>query len=301
VTLRVAFAGTSDFSVPSLRACWECCDLALVITQPDKPGSRGKPAERPVADAAKELGVALFQPPKIREPSAIDTILEQNIDALVVASYGAIIPSTLLEQPKFGGINVHPSMLPRWRGAAPVVAAILAGDSTTGVCIMKMDAGLDTGPVYTCRTRDIGARETATELLAVLAEDGAVLLAQTLAAIENGTARATPQDDSQATVSQKLERAAGVVDWEAVDATQVDRMVRALNPWPGVTGTVSGREIHIRRGEPTAELSGAPGEILAVDGEGVVIGTKSGGYRMLEVQPAGKRSMSAPDFMRGLR
>jgi len=301
VTLRVAFAGTSDFAVPTLRTCAECCDLALVITQPDKPGSRGKPAPRPVADVARELGVAVFQPLRIRDQSAIDNVLEQNIDALVVASYGAIIPTALLEEPKYGGINIHPSLLPRWRGASPVVAAILAGDTTTGVCIMKMDAGLDTGPVYACSRRDIGPRETAPELLAALANDGAQLLAQTLPAIERGTAELTQQDDSQATVSPKLERGLGAVDWTSVDAATVDHMVRALNPWPGVTATVKGRAIQIHSGEPVAETAGPAGEILDINPEGAVIGTKSGGYRLLEVQPPGKRSMSAAAFLRGVR
>jgi methionyl-tRNA formyltransferase len=247
------------------------------------------------------MGVAVFQPPKIREQSAIDTVLEQNIDALIVASYGAIIPAALLDEPKFGGINVHPSLLPRWRGASPVVAAVLTGDTTTGVCIMKMDAGLDTGPVYACNRRDIGPRETATELLATLAGDGAQLLAQTLPSIEDGTAGLTPQDDSKATISPKLDRSLGAIDWAIVDAVTVDRMVRALNPWPGVAATVKGRAIQIHRGEPVTEPTGPAGAILAADDEGAVIGTNSGSYRLLEVQPPGKSSMSAAAFLRGVR
>jgi methionyl-tRNA formyltransferase len=301
VTLRVAFAGTSDFALAPLRACAAACDVALVITRPDKPGNRGKLTSPPVAVCAREMGLELFQPRRIRDADSVANILGHNIDALVVASYGQIIPDALLDGPRFGGINVHPSLLPRWRGASPVVAAILAGDEVTGVCIMKMDAGMDTGPVYSRRERRIGPRETASELLNDLSAEGAEMLTDVLAGIEAGTATPVEQEEAGVTIAPLLTREMGTVVWAQVDAVQVDRMVRALNPWPGVIASVKGRQVRILGGEPLAASLGEPGEILAQDTESVVIGTRSGGYRLLEVQPPGKRPMPAAAFLRGVR
>jgi methionyl-tRNA formyltransferase len=292
VTLRVAFAGTPDFAAPVLRACASVCDLALVITKPDKPGNRGQVTSPAMAGVAKELGIEVFQPARIRDSSAVETILGYNIDALVVASYGQIIPVELLDGPRFGGVNVHPSLLPRWRGASPVASAVLAGDDVTGVCIMKMDAGMDTGPIYACRERTIGQHDTAPELLEALFADGAELLVEVLAGLEAGTAALTEQSESGVTIAPRLSREVGVVDWAEMDAARVDRMVRALNPWPGVTATVKGRPIRIHSGRIADAQA---------DANPAVVATRDGAYELIEVQPPGKRVMPATDFLRGIR
>ena len=305
MTLRVAFAGTSDFAVPVLRACLDVCDVAVVVTQPDKPGSRGKPAPRPVAEVAAENNLPVLQPRRIRDQEAIDAVLGYDIDALVLASFGQIIPVALLDAPRFGSFNVHPSLLPRWRGATPVVAAILAGDDETGVCIMKMEAGLDTGPVYKREGHAIAADETAVHLSQLLAEKGAALLKAVLADVEAGTAQAVPQSDEGITYAPRLTKADGVVDWSTHDAVTVDRMVRALNPWPGVSAQIEGRDVRILSGASAApgfSLTGArPGGYEPAGKDEVRIQTANGVYRLFEVQPAGRRAMRAVDFLRGLR
>jgi methionyl-tRNA formyltransferase len=303
VALRVAFLGTAEFSVPSLRACLEAgCAVAAVVTQPDRPGDRGRPAPRPVADLARERGLRLLQPPRIRDPEATATLLDLGLDALVVAAYGQILPVSLLDGPRLGGVNVHASLLPRWRGAAPVAAAILAGDAETGVSIMRMEAGLDTGPVYARRATPIGPVETAPELGRRLAAMGAELLVEVLGALERGEAVATPQDGAAATVAPRLRREDGHVDWAAASAVEVDRRVRALDPWPGVTAPLGGVEVRLLAGEPLAREAGAePGAVLGTAGELAEVATRQGVYAVRRVQPPGRRPMDAAAYLRGRR
>jgi methionyl-tRNA formyltransferase len=303
VALRIAFLGTAEFSVPSLRACLEAgCDVAAVVTQPDRPGDRGRPAPRPVADLARERGLPLLQPPRIRDPEAAAALLARGVDALVVAAYGQILPVSLLDGPCLGGVNVHASLLPRWRGAAPLAAAILAGDAQTGVSIMRMEAGLDTGPVYARRATPIGAAETAPELGRRLAAMGAELLVEVLGALERGEAVATPQDAAAATVAPRLRREDGRVDWTAASAVEVDRRVRALDPWPGVTAPLGGAEVRLLAGEPLDREPGAePGSVLRTAGEVAEVATRRGVYAVRRVQPPGRRPMDAAAYLRGRR
>ena len=219
--------------MPSLRALHEAGhDINLVITQPDKPGHRLKMTPPPVKAAAQELGVQVYQPERIRDPEAVATIRRLSPDLLVVVAYGQIIPPSVLVIPKLGVVNVHASLLPRYRGAAPIARAILAGDSETGVTIMKMDEQLDHGPILATRRITIGDREDAVSLTSRLAEIGAELLVATLARIES--IQPIEQDHDRATLAPRLRKEDGELEW-SIGPGDIDRHVRALQPWPGVT------------------------------------------------------------------
>ena len=301
--MRVVFCGTATFAVPSLQAVAAHHDVRAVVTQPDRAGSRGKPALRPVAEAARELGITVLRPERIRAEDSVAAILAMQPDALVVAAYGQIIPSVLLDAPAFGGVNVHASLLPRWRGAAPVAAAILAGDPVTGVTIMHMDPGLDTGPLFAARTEPIGADDTTPRLTERLARLGADLLLEVLDGVAGGRLAATPQDPADATVAPRLTRADATVDWAARTAVDVDRHVRALQPWPGTTAPLGGAEVRVLAGAAVADddRGASPGAIIEVRGDAVLVATASGAYRVDMVQPPGGRPMSAAAFLRGRR
>jgi methionyl-tRNA formyltransferase len=301
--VRVVFLGTAAFAVPSLLAVFDAGhDVAAVVTQPERAGSRGRPAPRPVGDAARDLGLAVLQPEKVRDPAAIASLLDLQPDALIVASYGQILPGALLRGPRLGGINVHASLLPRWRGASPVAAAILAGDEETGVAIMQMEEGLDTGPVFAVRTLPIGSGVTTPDLTADLARIGADLLVEVLAGLEDGSAVAEPQDDAEATYAPRLTRADGVLDWALLSAVEVDRRVRALQPWPGTTAPLAGAEVRIVAGAPAARTAAAaPGTIVATSARSIDVATRDGVYSVHEVQPPGKRPMDAAAYLRGRR
>ena len=299
--MRIVFCGTAEFAVPSLRAVAGAHEVAAVVTQPDRPGSRGRPAPRPVGDAAAALALPVLRPERIRAPEAVESILELRPAVLVVAAYGQIIPASLLDGPLHGGVNVHGSLLPRWRGAAPVAAAILAGDATTGVSIMRMDPGLDTGPVYLTRVVAIGTTETSPQLTERLAALGADALLETLAAIADGSAEAVAQDEQLATLAPRLRREDGVVDWTGA-ADAVDRRVRALQPWPGVTAPLAGLEVRILEGAAVdGDAERGPGEVVRLVGEEADVATASGTYRVARVQPPGGRPMSAAAYLRGRR
>lgn len=300
--MKIVFLGTAGFAVPSLRACARIHEVMAVVTQPERPGSRGKPAPRPVADAARSLGLDVWQPEDIREPDAQRRLRFLQPQALVVAAYGQIIPTTLLESPAHGGINVHASLLPRWRGAAPVAAAILAGDSETGVSIMRMERGVDTGPVFAQRRVPIGDDATTPALTATLAECGAHELLEVLRALSTGGAVPSPQDDSLATYAPRLTRAGGFVDWRQHSGTDVDRRVRALQPWPGVVAPLAGETVAIIAGAPVRDLTGVDaGTVLRGSGESVVVAASEDGYRIDLVKPPGRREMSPAAFLRGRR
>ena len=307
--MRILFAGTAAFAVPSLRACNARHDVLAAVTQPARPGSRGRPAARPVADAAEQLGVPLLQPERIRSGPVVKEILGLGADVLVVAAYGQILPRTLLDGHRFGGVNVHASRLPRWRGAAPIARAMLARDPSVGVCIMRMEAGLDTGPVYATRVVPIDAEATAAGLTETLAIAGAEELVAVLAALERGTAVATPQPEDGVTYAARLTREDGLLDWSARTAEEVDRMVRALTPWPGVTGDLAGVEVRILAGRPVpateVEIPGSAGatsgSVVRIEGESAVVATAAGLYRVDTLQPPGRRVMSAAAFLRGRR
>ncbi|HEY8864872.1 MAG TPA: methionyl-tRNA formyltransferase [Candidatus Dormibacteraeota bacterium] len=231
--LKIVFAGTAEFAVPSLRALHAAGhQIQLVITQPDKPGHRLKMTPPPVKKAAEELGLKVYQPERIREPEAVAILRRLSPDQLVVVAYGQIIPPSVLAIPKLGAVNVHASLLPRYRGAAPVARAILAGDRETGVTIMRMDEQLDHGPILASRRSAIADGEDAVSLTGRLAAIGAELLVATLARLES--IRPIDQDHERATLAPRLRREDGELEWN-IGPGEIDRHVRALQPWPGVT------------------------------------------------------------------
>jgi methionyl-tRNA formyltransferase len=300
--VRLVFCGTAGFAVPSLRACADRHDVLAVITRADRLGNRGKPAPRPVADAARELGLPVLMPVKIGAPEVVTGLLDLIPDCLVVAAYGQILPISLLDPLPFGAVNVHGSLLPRWRGASPIANAILAGDSETGVSIMRMEAGLDTGPVYAAVRIPIEDDATTPELTETLAELGASELVSVLDALERGAATATPQPAEGVTYAPRLGREDGRVDWAARSAVEVDRMVRALQPWPGVMAPIDGVDVQIRSGGPVGLPDGvAPGSVAGREGDSLVMATVDGGYRIDGITPPGKRAMSPAAWLRGRR
>jgi methionyl-tRNA formyltransferase len=272
--------------VPSLRALHRAGhDLALVVTQPDRPGNRLRLTPPPVKTAAEELGLEVFQPERIRLPESVARIVEAAPELIVVVAYGQIIPRSVLAIPPRGILNVHGSLLPRHRGAAPIAHAILSGDATAGVTIMRMDELLDHGPILTMRETPIGPHEDGAELAERLAPMGAELLVETIARLDE--IPAVEQDHSAATLAPKLAREDGELEWD-LDAAEIDRRVRGLRPWPGVTLPFAGVRVKVLRGRPLSG-QGPAGEVLRAGREGVEVAAGRGSYLLEEVQPPGRR------------
>ncbi|MYF71105.1 MAG: methionyl-tRNA formyltransferase [Proteobacteria bacterium] len=296
---RIAFAGTPDFAVSCLRLLlasgWE---ISLVLTQPDRPSGRGRRVTRsPVRREALEHGLNIRQPLRL-DGGAVPEDWGGAPDLLVVAAYGLLIPPWLLDWPRVGAVNVHASLLPRWRGAAPIQYAILAGDTETGTSIMKMDAGLDTGPVYRRRKLAIEAGETAGMLHDRLARCGAELLVETLPGILNGALKAEPQNDALATHAPRIAKSDGVLDW-AASAVELERRVRAFNPWPVAETRIRNGE-RVRIWEAVALESRPqerPGSVIRTGADGIDVATKAGILRVRSLQRPGGRVMSAADYL----
>jgi methionyl-tRNA formyltransferase len=300
--VRLVFCGTAAFAVPSLQACASHHDVAAVVTRVDRSGNRGRPAPRPVADAAREVGIDVLTPVRIGAPDVVAGLLALGADCLVVAAYGQILPPALIDPPTHGAVNVHASLLPRWRGASPIAHAILAGDDETGVSIMRMEAGLDTGPVYATSRVGITGDTTTPALTTTLATLGAAALIEVLADLEAGRANAVAQPDEGVTYAPRLGRDDGRVDWSARSAIDVDRMVRALQPWPGVVASVGGVDVQIQGGG-VADVDSivTPGTVVHNERESVVIAAREGAYRVDLITPPGKRVMTPAAFFRGHR
>jgi len=303
--MRIIFMGTSRFAVPTLEAVVRAGhQVLLVVTQPDRPSGRGLQVHAsPVKQAAERLGLPVFQPEKIREESAVQRIRSlAPLDAIVVAAFGQIVPKAILDIPRLGCINVHASLLPKYRGAAPILHAIAAGETRTGVTTMLMDPGLDTGDILLQEETEIGPEETAGELEERLAEMGAALLIRTLDALESGTACPTPQDHSRATLAPSIKREAGEIDWQQSAAAIVNK-ARGYNPRPGCYTFLKGQTVKIWRARLGRESGriGPPGAVLSVDSEGVEVAAGQGSVVLVEVQPEGRKRMSAADFARGAR
>jgi methionyl-tRNA formyltransferase len=278
--------GTAPFAVPSLRALHAAGHrLELVITQPDRPGHRRKLTPPAVKVAARELGLAVFQPDRIRAAESVERIRSLAPELIVVAAYGQIVPAAVLQIPPRHALNVHASLLPRWRGAAPVAHAILAGDRVTGVTIMLMDEQLDHGPILATAQAEIGPHEDAASLTDRLAHLGAELLISTLVRLDEIQPR--EQDHAAATLAPKLERADGELDW-AMPAEDIDRRVRAFQPWPGVTLPAGSGRVKVLRGRPLGGV-GTPGEVLGAGPEGVEVACGRGSYRLEVIQQPGGR------------
>lgn len=300
VVTRAVFYGTPAEAVPILAALLEVAEVALVVTQPDRARGRSKrPQPSPVKVAAEAWGLPVAQPQ--RASADPDTIRALAPDVAVVAAYGQLLRPALLEVPQAGFINVHYSLLPRWRGASPVVRAILAGDETTGVSIMQIDEGLDTGPVFATAGTAIRWGETGGELTARLAALGARLLADTLPGIVEGTLPAAPQDGDLATAAAKVKTEEAFIDPARHSTEAVLRAVWAFAPKPGAWGMVGGERLKVHAVGAT-EIRGlaAPGAVESVGGE-VVLGTRDGAVVLQRVQPAGRGPMTAAEWMRGRR
>jgi len=298
---RLVFAGSSDFAVPTLDALasgpWE---VAAVLTQPDRPaGRRRRLTPTPVRQRAEALGLPVMTPESLRDEQARQAIGDLAPDALVVVDYGLILPPAVLEIPRAGCINGHASLLPRWRGAAPIQRAVLAGDPETGVCVMAMEKGLDTGPVYAVRTTPIGDLETAGELRERLARLCAEALAQTLPGILDGTIRAIPQDETLATYAAKLDPEEGRIDWTG-EAGAIARMIRAFSPRPGAWTGWKGERLKLHRAVGLDEPGpGAQGEVWRAGPEGIDVAAGDGTVRLLELQAPGGRILDARAFLNG--
>ncbi len=297
---KVAFMGTPDFAVPALQILLKTQHVVGVVTQPDKPAGRGhhlRPS--PVKVVAQAAGIPVYQPKSLRSEAAAAPLQAWQPDVIVVAAFGQILRPHVLDLPPHGCLNVHASLLPRWRGASPIQHALLAGDTVTGVCLMHMDVGLDTGPVYVCDTTQITTADTAVTLHNRLAHLGAHLLQQHLDAILGGSITATPQDDSQSTHAPMIKKEDGWLDWHKPSAA-LDRHIRAMTPWPGAFTTWQGNVLKILQAAPIDGRlpAAAPGQVIEFDGNQVVL-TGAGGIQLQEVQLAGKKAMSIADFMRG--
>ncbi len=299
MTVRIVFMGSPDFSLPTLAALDKNYSVVGVITQPDRPAGRGRIlTPPPVKQLAMQLGIELIQPQKLREPEAQEKLRQWAPDLIVVAAFGQILRSSVLDLPRFGCVNVHASYLPRWRGAAPIQAAILNGDKETGVTIMRMDAGIDTGAILRQRAMSILPEDTAGSLSDRLAEDGARLLTETLPDYLSGKITPAAQDESRATYAAMLSKEQGVLDFSR-RAVELEHQVRAFLPWPGAYTFFQGEMLKVLRSHVVAGVAqiGQRAEIDRLP----AIGTMEGWLVLEEVQPAGKRPMPGDVFLRGAR
>lgn len=294
----VVFMGTPDFAVPTLRALIDAYHVVGVVTQPDRPAGRGNkaPLPPPVKQVAIAHDIPVFQPEKLRRPEAIETLRQWHADLYVVAAFGQILPQTVLDIPRYGSINVHASLLPRWRGAAPIQAAILHGDSRTGVTIMKMDAGLDTGPMLRAESIEIAPDETGASLHDRVAELGARLLIPTLDDYLTGEIQPVPQPEDGVTVAPRIEKEQGRIDWSK-SADEIDRQVRAFTPWPGTFTDWNGRTLKILSGS-SVQGRAEPGQVVHNNGR-IAVGTSYGLYALSRVQIAGKPAVEIEAFVNG--
>lgn len=289
--------GTPDFAVPPLQRLIEAHDVVAVVTQPDRPAGRNRQLQAsPVKQVAKDAGIPVFQPERLRRPEAIEALRQWPAEVFVVAAFGQILPQAVLDMPEHGSLNIHASLLPRWRGAAPINAAIRAGDAESGITIMKMDAGLDTGPMLTQRSLPLEPDETAQTLHDKLSQLGADLLIDTLPAYLRGDITPQPQDDALATFAPRIDKAEGRIDWSE-SAALIERTVRAFTPWPGTFTDWNGKQLKILSGrveDGTAE----PGQVVAHNSS-IAIGTGNGLFAPAQVQLQGKNAVNVDDFARG--
>ena len=300
--MRIVFLGSGAFAIPAFEALIAAGhEVAALITQPDREKGRGRSlAPPPLKPVAEARGVAVHQPRRIREPAAQETLRALAPDVQVVVAYGQILPRSVIEIPRLGTVNVHGSLLPRYRGAAPVQWAIVNGERETGVTTMLIDEGLDTGPTLLSRSTPIGPEETAAELEARLAAMGAEVLIETLAGIGAGTLRPEPQDHARATLAPIIKKEDGRIDWSQA-AEILARRVRGFHPWPGTFTTWRGQPLKVLRARAEAGGGLAPGEIAA-DRDGILVGCgQATRLRLLEVQPESRRPMTAAAFAAGLR
>lgn len=301
--LRIVFFGTPAFALATLDALLASRHRVVgVVTQPDRPRGRGqKVVESPVKARAREAGLPVLQPTALKDPSFTSALAALGSDLGVVAAYGRILPESSLAAPRLGMINVHASLLPRYRGAAPVHRAVIAGDTETGVTIMRVVKALDAGPMLRSTARLISPDETSMEVERDLAVLGAHLLVSVLDEVAAGTIQEVPQDDAAATYAPPLRKEEGALDW-SLPATAIHNLIRGLHPWPHAFTEASGKRLVLHRSRlPGLPAAGAPGTVMEAQGDAFRIATGAGALDLTEVQPEGRRPMTARDFLAGHR
>lgn len=303
--LRVAFAGTPDFALPAFHALARSRhQLVGVLTQPDRPKGRGRQlAASPVKLAAVERGVPLSQPVTLKTETDRADLVAWLPDVLVVVAYGLILPRAALDLPRLGCVNIHASLLPRWRGAAPIQRAILAGDVQTGVSIMRMDVGLDTGPVFLERAVSIAAQETGGSLHDRLADIGGTAIVQVLDELAVDSAKSTPQGEDGVTYAAKIDKAEALIDWRR-DAVEIERKVRAFNPWPIAETRLDGEQLRIYSARlidgDRAVSAPEPGTITEIRGDSILVACGQGSLALTELQRPGRKPVAARDLINTL-
>lgn len=303
--MKILFMGTPDFAVGALEALIEAGhEVVCVVTQPDKPKGRGisKGANQqvqftPVKECAYKHDIPVFQPVKIKAPEAVEQLRQYGADLFVVAAFGQILSQEILDMPRFGCMNIHASLLPKYRGAAPIQWAIIEGERESGVTIMQMNAGLDTGDMLTKKRVAITDTDTGESLHDKLSEAGAALIVETISLLERGALEPQPQDDSLSCYAKMLHKSMGQMDWSR-PAKELDRLIRGLNPWPSAYTSYHGKVLKIWEAQP-AEGTAEPGRIAAVEKDAVLVGTGQGLLRLTKVQLAGKKRMDMKDFLLG--
>ncbi len=297
--LRIIFAGTPDFAARHLAALLDSPHQVIAVySQPDRPAGRGHQLQQsPVKQLALQHDIPVYQPKSLKKAAAQQELAALNADLMVVVAYGLILPQAVLDAPRLGCINVHGSLLPRWRGAAPIQRAIWAGDAESGVTIMQMDIGLDTGAMLSKVSTPIAPDETSTSLYEKLAQTGPVALIEALAQLEELQAKAQPQQDELANYAEKLSKEEALLDFNK-PAVALEREIRAFNPWPVSYLQLGNQQLKIWRAV-TEPGSGTPGQVVRVDKKGIAIQTSDGVLTITELQPAGKKAMKVVDFLNG--
>ncbi len=301
--MKIVFMGTPDFSVNALENIVKAGhDVVGVITQPDKPKGRGgKMQYTPVKEKALELGLDVYQPQRVKETEFIEKLKEMNPDAIVVIAFGQILPKAILDMPKYGCINVHASLLPKYRGAAPIQWAVIDGEKETGVTTMYMNEGLDTGDIIDKVVVPIDKKETGGSLFDKLAIEGGKLILKTLIELENGTAVRTPQDDSKSNYAGMINKQLGKIDFNK-SANEIERLIRGLNPWPSAYTKMDGKTLKIWDADvDDSENDSAPGTITEVGKDFIRVATGKGSLKILELQLEGKKRMKTRDFLNGAK
>ena len=303
IPFRVVFLGTPRFAVPSLAALAERETVTLVVTNPDRPSGRGRSvAMPPVKEEALRRGIPVYQPEKARAPESVERIRAERPDLIVVVAYGQILPQAILDIPRLFCVNVHASLLPKYRGAAPINWAIARGETVTGVTIMRMDAGMDTGPMLLARELPIGEEDTAGTMFDALSRLGADALSDALDRLREGTLREIAQDGARATYAPMLKKEHGAIDW-AKSAREVRDLVRGMTPWPSAATVHRGKALKVlsAAAREVREGAAAPGEVLSVGKDGIEVACGDGTLLLVRVQPEGGKAMSAWDYAQGHR
>lgn len=301
--LSLIFAGTPEFSVPALEALVASRHRVLAVyTQPDRPAGRGQQVTMSaVKQCALKHQLPVEQPQTLKDPAAVERLANYQADLMIVVAYGLLLPKTVLDTPRLGCVNIHASLLPRWRGAAPIQRAIQAGDKESGVTIMQMDVGLDTGPMLLERVTPIGAHETGESLHDRLSTLGAEAVLEAIDAIAAGTTKPVAQPKDGATYAAKIRKEEALIDWSK-SAVDIDRHVRAFNPWPIAETRWNGQQLRVWEATPLdKKSSAAPGTVVATSSDGIEVATGEGTLQLTRVQAAGRKAMPAADFLRAHR